>query len=72
MKIGPVGAELFHAVRQMDKTTLITAYCNFANTPKNVKCRCGYFLWKPYNVCVGHKSNDPSHKVPKTCTIMKV
>jgi hypothetical protein len=44
MKIGPVGAELFHAVRQMDMMTLITAFFNFVNTPKNVKCRCVYFL----------------------------
>ena len=43
MKIGPVGAE-FHAVRQMDVTTLITAFSNLANTPKNVKCRHGYVI----------------------------
>jgi hypothetical protein len=60
---------LFQAVRQMDMMMLITAFCNFANTPKNVKCRCGYFLLKLYNVCVWHKSNSTSHK---TCTIMKV
>ena len=44
MKIGPVGVELFHAVTQTGMTTLITAFCNFANTPMNIKCRCGYFL----------------------------
>jgi hypothetical protein len=42
MKIRPVGAEWFHAVRQIDgwtdrrtdSTQLIVALCNFANAPK--------------------------------------
>jgi len=39
MKIHPVGAELFHAERRTDgrtdMTTLIVAFRNFANKPKN-------------------------------------
>ena len=72
MKIGPLGAELFHAVRQTDMTKLIAAFHNFANMPNNVKCRCGYFLYKLYNVCIWHKNDSPSHEVHKTCTVMKV
>jgi hypothetical protein len=40
MKIFPVGAELFHAERQMDGQTdmakLIVAFHNFANASKNL------------------------------------
>ena len=47
MKIQPVGAEKFHAVRwkaginrqtdrRRDRMNLIIAFCNFANAPKNV------------------------------------
>jgi hypothetical protein len=35
MEIRIVGAELFHADRQTDKTKLIVAFRNFANAPKN-------------------------------------
>ena len=35
MKMGRVGAELFHADGQEDMAKLIVAFCNFANTPKN-------------------------------------
>jgi hypothetical protein len=35
MKIGPVGAELFHADGQTDMTKLIVAFRNFANALKN-------------------------------------
>jgi hypothetical protein len=39
MKIGPVGAELFHAGgrtdEQTDMTKLIVAFRNFANAPEN-------------------------------------
>ena len=39
MKIHPVGAELFHADRQMDTRTdttkVIVTFHNFVNTPKN-------------------------------------
>jgi hypothetical protein len=35
MNIRPVGAELFHADRQPDKTNLIVAFQNFVNAPKN-------------------------------------
>jgi hypothetical protein len=34
MKIGPEGAELFHADGQTDMTTLIVAFRNFANASK--------------------------------------
>ena len=34
IKIGPVGAKLFHADRQTDVTKLIVAFRNFANAPK--------------------------------------
>jgi len=41
MKIRPVGAELFHADKQMegwtDMTETIIAFCNFANMPKSHK-----------------------------------
>ena len=36
MKIRPVGAELFHAVRRTDMTKLIAALRNFVNAPKNL------------------------------------
>jgi hypothetical protein len=36
MKIHPVGAELFHADRQMDMTKLIVTLCNYANMPKKI------------------------------------
>jgi hypothetical protein len=36
MKIRLVGTELFHADRWTDMTTLIVAFRNFANAPKNV------------------------------------
>ena len=35
MKIRPVGAELFHADGQADRTKLIVAFLNSANAPKN-------------------------------------
>jgi len=35
MKILRVGAELFHADRQTDMKSLIVAFRNFANAPKN-------------------------------------
>jgi hypothetical protein len=35
MKIGPLGAELFHADRRIDMTKLIVAYRDFANATKN-------------------------------------
>jgi len=35
MKIGTVGAELFHADRRTDMTKLIVAYRDFANATKN-------------------------------------
>ena len=39
MKIHPVGAQMFHAERQldrrMDRKKLIVAFCNFVNAPKN-------------------------------------
>ena len=34
MKIRPVGAELFHALRGTDMTKLIVALRNFANEPR--------------------------------------
>ena len=34
-KIHPVGAELFHADGQTDITTLMVAFRNFVNAPKN-------------------------------------
>ena len=37
IKIRPVGAELFHADGQTDKTKLIVAFRNFANEPKIVQ-----------------------------------
>ena len=36
IKICPLGAELFHAGRQTDMTTLIVAFRNFANAPKKL------------------------------------
>jgi hypothetical protein len=43
MKIYPMAAELFHAQgqvdRRMDRTTLIVAFRNFANVPKNTYIR---------------------------------
>jgi hypothetical protein len=35
MEIRPVGVELFQADRRTDMTTLIVAFRNFANAPKN-------------------------------------
>jgi hypothetical protein len=35
MKIRPVGAELFHADREIDVTKLIVAISQFADAPKN-------------------------------------
>ena len=35
MKIHPVGAELFHADGQTDRTKLIVAFLNSSNAPKN-------------------------------------
>jgi hypothetical protein len=35
MKIRPVGAELFHADGQTDRTKLIVAFLNSVNAPKN-------------------------------------
>jgi len=35
-KIGPVGAELFHADRRTDMTKLLVAFRNSANAPKNL------------------------------------
>jgi hypothetical protein len=37
MKIGQVGAKLFHVGGQTDMTKLIVAFLNFANAPKK-KC----------------------------------
>jgi hypothetical protein len=37
VKIRPVGAELFHAHRQTDKTELIVALRNFVTSPKSEK-----------------------------------
>ena len=37
IKIRPVGAELFHAVGQMDTTNLIVNFRNFANSPNKNK-----------------------------------
>jgi len=39
MKIRPVGVKLFHADRQkeIDMTTLVIAFRNFANAPKKLK-----------------------------------
>jgi hypothetical protein len=34
MKIRPLGAELFHAVRRTDMTKLVVAFPSFANAPK--------------------------------------
>jgi hypothetical protein len=36
IKIRPVGAELFHAEGQTDKTKLIVAFSNFANAPNEM------------------------------------
>ena len=36
MKIGPLGAELFHADRRIDLTKLVVAYRDFANATKNL------------------------------------
>jgi hypothetical protein len=36
MKICPVGAELFHVDRRTGTMKLIVAFCNYANTPKNI------------------------------------
>jgi len=42
MKIHPVGAELFHAVRRTDRQTYMTkvivAFRNFTNAPKKSQC----------------------------------
>jgi len=35
MNICPVGAQMFHAGRQMDITKQIVAFCNLAKAPKN-------------------------------------
>jgi len=35
MKIHPMGAELFHGNRRMDKNDEFVAFGNFANAPKN-------------------------------------
>jgi len=35
MKIRPQGAELFHVDGQTGIMSLIDAFCNFANMPKN-------------------------------------
>jgi hypothetical protein len=40
MKIRPVGAELFHADRRTDMTTLIVTFRNFANASKNNENNC--------------------------------
>jgi len=37
MKLGPMGAELFHADRRTDKTKLIVAFRNFVNASKKTK-----------------------------------
>jgi len=37
-KIHPVGAELFHAVKQTDTTKLIVAFQSFAKGPKRNRC----------------------------------
>jgi hypothetical protein len=41
MKIYPEGAKLFHANRHTDRgtdmTQLIVAFCNFVNTPENLR-----------------------------------
>jgi hypothetical protein len=39
MKIGPVGAELFHADRQTDMTKLIIVFRAVSNVPKNETCK---------------------------------
>jgi hypothetical protein len=47
MKIHPVGAELFQAVRQTDNMTkLIVAFRNFANAPKNWRHSLSVILGK--------------------------
>jgi len=44
MKIGPLGAELFHEGGRTDMTKLIVAFCSMApNAPKNV---CNYYVLK--------------------------
>ena len=35
MKLDQMGAELFHADRQMDMTKLLVAFRNFVSTPKS-------------------------------------
>jgi len=37
MKLRPMGAELFHADGQTDKTKLTVAFRNFVNAPKKTK-----------------------------------
>ena len=59
IKICPVGADLFHADTQTDKTKRIVAFRNFANAPKNgisvVCCLCRVsvliYLRKTRNLC---------------------
>jgi hypothetical protein len=46
-KIHPVGAELFHAVKQTDMTKLIVAFQSFAKAPKKESVRTQNALTTP-------------------------
>ena len=48
MKIGPVGAGLFHAGREADMTEVIFAVCSSANEPNKASRQSPQI---PYEVC---------------------
>ena len=45
MKIRPVGAEFFHADRQIDVTKLIVAFRSFSDAPKKRIGDSSKFIW---------------------------